>query len=280
LETARISEGRRDEVVTNCGVKVANDIVFVIPVSCGTPDRTDTLRHEFGHIINDAAGNGVLAKLNSWIDEGTAVYAQSQPGSGYTGAVEAAIRSDRLIPFAQMGTPAADPRLVDLFYGQSYTMVKYLIDKGGPAKYAEFFATIKKGNRFDQALKIVYGFDVDGFEQEFRQANKLGPSVQPTAVPTRPAQQTQPTATATTRPQQAQPTATPRNDAPAGTTTTSSGGGNNKTVIIGAIGGAVLFALLGVFAFLISQMMASGRRTITVDAPPPSDPEKWKKPEE
>ena len=52
------SGGSFDAAVTTCGTKVTDDIVLIIPVACGSPDRTDTLRHEFGHILNETAGEG------------------------------------------------------------------------------------------------------------------------------------------------------------------------------------------------------------------------------
>lgn len=247
--------GRFDTAVTTCGTKVTNDILLMIPISCGSSDVTDTLRHEFGHILNATAGEGVLVKLPAWLDEGTAVYAQTAPGSGYTGAFQQAARSNRLIPFAQMGTPSSDASTVNLFYGQAYFMVKYLIDKSGPAKYAEFFATMKGGRRFDQALQQIYGFDVAGFEKEFVAAN--GSALPATTATTAPAQQAQPTAAATSRPANAAPTAT-RTAAPASAATNNDDDSLDR-VAIGAIGAAVMFALLAVFFFLLANMMGSGR---------------------
>jgi hypothetical protein len=256
-------QGSFDAAVTTCGTKVTADIVLVIPVSCGTPDRTDTLRHEFGHIINQAAGEGALGKLPSWVDEGTAVYAQSAPGNNYTQAFETGVARNRLIPFSQMGTPSSDASQVNLFYGQAYAMVKYLIDKGGPGKYADFFAAVQKGSRFDDALRSVYGFDLAGFEQEFRSANQLGSQqTSPTAAPTR--QQTPRTTTTATR--------TPR------TTTVESddgdGGIGTGTILIGGL--AVLFALGAVLSFLAAQILANNRRAAgaasATPAPPPVQP--------
>src|SRR5690606_38675685 len=164
-EMSQAQQGRGetyDAATVTCGTKHTNDIVYVIPVPCGSPDRTDTLRHELGHIINEVAGEGALAKLPSWLDEGTAVLAQSSPGN-YEQAFLAAARADRLIPFNQLGQPSNDPALVGVFYGQSWAMVSYLVEKGGPEEFARLFATIKSGTRFDRALEEVYGFDLAGF---------------------------------------------------------------------------------------------------------------------
>jgi len=250
------SGGRFDAAVTTCGTKVTNDIVMVIPVACGSPDRTDTLRHEFGHILNETAGEGSIGKLPSWLDEGAAVYAQSSPGD-YEASFLAAARADRLIPFAQMGTPATDARQVGVFYGQSWAMVTYLIEKEGPQTFGRFMATIKGGQRFDAALSSVYGFaDLADFENEFRGALNLTPAQQPTAAPTQ-------------RPQQAQPTTAPTR-APA----QNQQGGNNDdgdgigtgTIIIGGVAG--LFVLAAIFAFLMMMMMQNNRTNAVVRAAP------------
>ena len=266
-----------DAAVTTCGTKVTADIVLVIPVSCGTPDRTDTLRHEFGHIINQAAGEGPLGKLPSWLDEGTAVYAQTRPGDNYSGAFNTAVNRDRLIPFGQMGTPSGDASAVNLFYGQSYFMTKYLVDKGGPEKFSLFFATIKKGSRFDEALKTVYGFDLAGFEQEFRGANNLSAQASPTAgaSPTRAPQQS------------SQPTVAPTSRSQAQLDDGDDGGGIATSTLL-IVGLAVVFGLLAILSFLATQMLGNSRRAQpagaphspaptapTASAPPPTPTDEW-----
>ena len=250
-DLARPGEGGRfDAAVTTCGTKVTNDIVLVIPIACGSADRTDTLRHEFGHILNETAGEGSLGKLPSWLDEGAAVYAQSTPGD-YRQSFAQAAQANRLIPFNQMSTPATNPSQVGVFYGQSWAMVSYLIDKGGPAQFGKFMATIKGGRRFDQALTEVYGFaNLSAFESEFKAAAGAGQQASPTARPTIVATRTpggQATTAATRTPTAAASPGGPDDD----------GGIGTGTIIIGGI--SVIFALGAVFAFLISMMMANNR---------------------
>lgn len=251
--------GTFDSTVTTCGTKVTNDIVLVIPVQCGSTDRTDTLRHEFGHILNETAGEGSLAKLPSWLDEGTAVYAQTSPGDFQT-AFAQAVRANRLIPFSQMSSPTSDPAKVGVFYGEAYNMVKYLVDKGGPRKYAEFFATIKQGSRFDQALKTVYGFDMAGFETEFLAAQSSSPP------------RTNPTAAPTQRPQQnARTTPTATKAAASQQKPGSDDGSGISTGTFAIIGAAMVFALLGLLSFLASQLMANNRMRRAQAAGQPRD---------
>ena len=151
LSDASPSRGEAfDEAVTRCGSQVAINIIFLVDISCGTPDRTDTLRHEFAHILTKAAGESALGKVPSWLDEGTAVLAQTVPGDNFTRPFELAVTIDRILPFSTMGSSSNDPSLVGLFYGQSYFMVRFLLERGGEAEFARLFATIKEGNRFDR----------------------------------------------------------------------------------------------------------------------------------
>ncbi len=258
LEEARPGRGSSfDAAVVTCGTKVASDVVLVIPASCGTGDRTDTLRHELAHIINEAAGEGPLGKLPSWLDEGVAVLAQSEPGANYAGAFEAAARVGRLIPFAEMGTPPNDVRQVDLFYGQAYAMVRFLLDEYGEEALAELFATIKGGQRFDRALEAVYGMTLQEFEDRFLAAYSAGA---PTPTPT-PAER------------RAEPTPTPpvRREL----VTTADEEDEFDPVVVGAFGSGLLFLLLAAFFALFGVWS----RTRAAQAPPPpSDEDRWRRP--
>lgn len=252
-----------DSAVTTCGTKVTDDIILLIPVACGSPDRTDTLRHEFGHILNETAGEGALGKLPAWLDEGAAVYAQSSPG-GYESALNSAVRANRLIPFSQMGIPASDARQVDVFYGESWAMVDFLIKKGGPESFAKYMATIKGGKRFDQALTDVYGYkDLAAFENELRSSLNLPAQSQATPRPT-----TGPTRTATA------PTRIPTRATAISSSNDDGGGIGRGSVVIAGV--ALLFVLAAIFAALFALMMGNNRRqsvpTKPRDTGPPAPP--------
>ena len=260
MQEGRPSRGETyDGATFTCGSQLGNTL-FMIAASCGTGDIADTLRHEFTHILTKAAGEGALTKLPAWLDEGTAVYSQTVPGSGYTDSFDAAVTVDRLIDFIEIAAQNSNPVEVGIFYGQSYEMVRFLIGIGGDAQFAELFATIKAGNRFDNALEIVYGFDLDGFEEAFRQANGLSSSAtEPEPQPTTPPQREQPD------PATPVPTNPPEQIAPP-----SRGGnaGDNglSGVAVGTIGGAVVLALLALLAYLVSMMLAN-REPQTAGAP-------------
>jgi len=163
----RRSETHEQRVVV-AGMRVASDTVLLLGDHSG-----DILRHELTHIVTHVAGEGPYGSLPTWLDEGTAMYAQSEPGEGYTSALDRAIEHDSLLSVRSMTAPPADPSKVALFYGQAWSLVKFLVETYGPERFAELFATIREGTPVDEALLKTYGFDQDGLEDVWRVS--LGP---------------------------------------------------------------------------------------------------------
>ena len=175
------SEAYSERVVTG-GVRVSSDLVFVAKGFDNTPD---TLRHELAHVVTKVAGVGAFGDLPTWLDEGTAVYAQSEPGEGYEDAVNDAIANDRALSLRAMGSQPNDPGLVNLAYGQAWSVVKYLVDTYGQPTFAQFFAEFKKGATPDDALTATYQLTTDGLDAGWRAAHGLPerPSSTPTTAP-------------------------------------------------------------------------------------------------
>lgn len=166
------SESYESQIIT-AGVRVASDTVLVLGNA-----SFDTLRHELTHIVTAVAGESAFGELPAWLDEGTAVYGQENPG-GFRDAVEAAISRGNVLSVRAITSYPGDPSQVTLFYGQGWSLVSYLVDTFGQEQFAELYATIKGGERIDDALEAVYGFDQDGLEDEWRAANGLPPRETP-----------------------------------------------------------------------------------------------------
>lgn len=180
-EMAQQSRGAAfDRQVITGGARVAPDVVHLYDPIGGF---VDVVKHEIAHIVTKVAGDGPFGRLPSWIDEGTAVYAQSDPG-GYRPAVEAAIRSDSLMRLKSMASPSNQANQVDIFYGQSWMTVKFMVEKLGQPKYAELYKVFKTGGDMDAALKQVYGVDQDGLYNQWRQSVGLKPIDFPPDAPT------------------------------------------------------------------------------------------------
>ncbi len=162
----RRSATYEDSVIT-AGIRISSDTVLVLgEVSY------DTLRHELTHVVTAAAGEGGLGTLPAWLDEGTAVYSQDDPG-GFEDAINAAIDRGNILSVRSITSSPGDPAKVGLFYGEAWSLVSYLNEQYGQEKFAQLYAEIKTGKRIDSALEAVYGFNQDGLEDEWRQFHDL-----------------------------------------------------------------------------------------------------------
>jgi hypothetical protein len=132
----------------------------------------DILRHELSHIVMRRAVKGSFSSLPAWLEEGVAVYGQSQPLADMKSALDAAIKSNRPFTIRSLSSASVGEGggTVSLFYGQSYSVVRFLIDEYGEAKFRDLLAAFREGNRTDDALMQVYGFDQDGLENAWRRS--------------------------------------------------------------------------------------------------------------
>ena len=162
--------------ITTAGVRVASNTVLVLG-----PASFDTLRHELTHIVTKQAGESAFGSLPAWLDEGTAVYGQSNAG-GFGSAVAGAIDRGSVLSVREVSSYPGDPDKVNLFYGQGWSLVSYLIDEYGAEQFAALFAEVKSGKRIESALQAVYGFGQDGLEDEWRAANDLPARETPAAA--------------------------------------------------------------------------------------------------
>jgi hypothetical protein len=214
---ARRSDTYEASVIT-AGVRVATDTVLVLGNA-----SFSTLRHELTHVVTAAAGESALGTMPAWLDEGTAVFGQGDP-EGFENAVEQAIDRGNVFTLRQITSSPGDPDAVNLFYGQSWSVVKYLNDTYGPEKFAQLFAEIKSGKRIDAALEAVYGFDQDGLDNEWREAHGLEARETP-----EPTEDAQPGATDGSSDQQNEPNS-------------EDAGGTSAVVIVALAVGFVLLA--------------------------------------
>ncbi len=140
----------------------------------------DVTRHEVAHIVIREATRGPFG-VPAWLNEGTAVWAQEEPLGGELDALDAAIARDRVLPLQVLSSSSAagNPDTVSLFYGQSYSVVNYLITTYGEEKFRQLFAVFKEGATTDKALRTVYGLGVRELENAWRASLGLPPRAIP-----------------------------------------------------------------------------------------------------
>lgn len=170
-----ILSNAREGVVTLGEVYYSDTAMVAADV---TPE--DVARHEIAHIVIREATRGPF-DVPAWLNEGTAVWAQKEPLGGELAALDAAIARDRVLSLQVLSSSSAagDADTVSLFYGQSYSVVKYLIDTYGAERFGDLFAVFKEGATTDRALRTVYGFGLRDLENEWRQSVGLPPRAAP-----------------------------------------------------------------------------------------------------
>ena len=144
---------------------------------------TGITSHELTHIlVREAAGQGT-ARVPSWLNEGLAEYGNIDPGEGYTQALLEGIYTRKIKPLWYLSAFGGEPEDIIIAYGQSSSVVRYLIAFYGPEKIAELMAAMQGGTRsIDDALELVYGFDQYELDTEWRRQIGLQPLDRPGEV--------------------------------------------------------------------------------------------------
>ncbi len=136
-----------------------------------TGDARTTLWHELGHLVlHDRAKGPFESSLPAWLDEGLAMYNESDdPNDSYKKALDQAVSRDDVFGVRSMTSPNGIPAKVGIWYGQARSVVTYLLETGGKDKLLQLIDLLAKGTRTDDALKKVYGFDQDQLNNQWRQ---------------------------------------------------------------------------------------------------------------
>ncbi|MCI0437919.1 MAG: hypothetical protein L0177_02180 [Chloroflexi bacterium] len=129
-----------------------------------------TASHEVTHILTHRAGDSIISRIPSWLDEGLAEFGNIEPGFSYDIAMEYALSNNVLLPITAMPILPGNPEDVIIFYGQSRNMIRWMITEFGAQAMRELMATLKTGARIDDALREIYGHDRLSLENEWRRS--------------------------------------------------------------------------------------------------------------
>jgi hypothetical protein len=208
------------------------DIFIMVVDRLSSPSALDTARHELTHLVTaKAISEGPYQGLYpSWLNEGTSVFLQVSPNDvGYVDALDKAIKEDKVIPLKSL-TAGTRSRNVGLFYGEGYSVVKYLVDTHGQERFAAMIDAFNRTGVLDDAFIEAFGADVNEVYRQWRQSVGLSPDP---VVPDQPA------------------------DAPAAAAEESS---SVNTALLAVVGTALLFILLAV-AIVAGLLLARRARS-------------------
>jgi hypothetical protein len=128
------------------------------------------LVHELTHLIVHQATFSPYGRLPTWLDEGLAMYNEGELDPYLHSWLEEAISEDKLISVRSLCSPfSAEPEKAYISYGESYSLVEYLINNYGGDKILDLLTLFKEGSTYDEALSKVYGFDIDGLDSRWRE---------------------------------------------------------------------------------------------------------------
>lgn len=151
--------------------------------------------HELTHLLVGQFTFSCVSVVPTWLNEGIAVYGQGGPEADAVAMFNSAVSSNKLLPARTLdGGFSAEPGKADLSYSESYSLVNYLVKTYGKDKMRALFEALQGGLSTEAALRSVYGFGLQAFEDKWRaslglaptlsSAEELAPSPQPTVVPT------------------------------------------------------------------------------------------------
>ncbi|MDE2490813.1 MAG: hypothetical protein KGM24_08185 [Elusimicrobia bacterium] len=115
------------------------------------------LAHEMTHLIWYEFMNGNLSDQQRWVNEGLAVYEQSQAsnrGQEMFTLLLPTLRSAP-IPLDQLENMAPNTEngyQASLWYAEAEGLVRFMIERGGRIGFAQFLTSIRDGKTFDQAV--------------------------------------------------------------------------------------------------------------------------------
>ena len=191
----------------------------VVLVQSFDPSIKGIVSHEVTHLATAEAARRAYPRIPAWLKEGLAEYGNLAPTSEYDDALARGILDRRIRPLSDLITLQGAPQDIMIGYGQSRSVVSYMVAEYGEAKIAELMQAIQGTFDIDQALLRVYGLDLYGLDNQWRTATGVEPlplpdepelafPERPTATP-HPSPTPTPTATPTPTPTPPPPTATP-----------------------------------------------------------------------
>ena len=125
--------------------------------------------HELAHVVTHQMTANPYNSIPTWLNEGLSMYAEGPLDALYVVFFNQALDLGGLISVRSLSSPfSADPALAYLSYAESYHIVKYLVDTYGEDRMSRLLAEFAGGASTDGALLEVYGFDLEGLDEEWQ----------------------------------------------------------------------------------------------------------------
>ena len=126
--------------------------------------------HELMHLVTHQVTHNPYNSLPVWLNEGLSVYAEGEMSDTFEYYLAQAVLNDSLISVRSLSSPfSSDSQISYQSYAQSRSLVEYLINSYGQDSMLTLLNTFRQGSTYDNALMQVYGFDMDGLNELWRE---------------------------------------------------------------------------------------------------------------
>ena len=153
----------------------------VIAIGIGPQDiawGTRAIAHEITHLVIHQITNNPYGDIPTWLDEGLAMMAEGLPATPFAAALQVAVNDDRLDSVQTLAsTFSAFAEKSLLAYAESHSIVSFLVEGYGADAMFAMLTEFSHGSTSDDALKAVYGFDMQGLDAAWRPSLGLAPVV-------------------------------------------------------------------------------------------------------
>lgn len=169
------------------GLAYSDFSIIIMGVSGDANFDKGTVIHELTHVLVGRNAFTCIGFIPTWLNEGLAVYSEGGPDSSMQSQLDIAIRDNTLFPIRSLGGNFSEiPEKALLSYGQSYSIVKFMLETYGQEKMNQLLTALSDAEPVDDALIRIYGVDTDGLDTQWRESLGLPALVvaQATAQPT------------------------------------------------------------------------------------------------
>lgn len=129
-----------------------------------------TISHELTHVLVHRATPSAVRPVPLWLNEGLAEFGNVDQGISYDRFLEWAVDTRRLTPLESLNQFPGDPNLVIVSYGQSKSVVAFMIEEWGADRMRKLLARYNAGGSFESALQEVYGLTTRELDNRWRES--------------------------------------------------------------------------------------------------------------
>ena len=167
----------------------------VIAIGLGSSAWMDrVIPHELTHAMLDQVTKPPFGDIPRWLHEGLAMRSEGGMTAEERALLAYAIENGQLVSLRALNSAFADARdQAVLSYAESYSLIEFIISEYGPDKLGELIDVFAEGAHYDDAMLEVFGVDMDGMEDLWRQhigapprsgETRVTPAPEVTAAPT------------------------------------------------------------------------------------------------